>query len=111
MPNNQNKIQNPKTPVPETPQMNDRDFINDLLATEKHITNSYSTAMHEASHKGLYNDIFTAFTESSHLQRDIYDLMFKKGWYGIQQADAQGISQSYQQFNGYKSQFPFGNIN
>ncbi|WP_050616300.1 spore coat protein [Bacillus testis] len=103
------KIQNPKTQQPETPAMNDRDYLNDMLATEKYITNSYSTAMHEASHKGLYEDIFTSFTESSHAQRNVYDLMFKKGWYGLEKAEAQSLAQSHQQFTGYKNQFPFGN--
>ncbi|MEH6944805.1 spore coat protein [Bacillus sp. JJ722] len=110
MNNNQNKIQNPETTVPQTPQMNDRDFINDMLATEKHMTNSYSTAMHEASHKGLYQEIYTAFQESSQAQRDLYNLMFKKGWYGMDKAQQQGVTQDYQKFSGYKSQFPFGNM-
>ncbi len=46
---NQNKIGNPETQVPKTPQMNDRDFINELLATEKYMTDSYSTALNEMS--------------------------------------------------------------
>ena len=28
---NQQKVQNPETQVPKTPQMNDRDFVNDML--------------------------------------------------------------------------------
>ncbi|MFS0780283.1 spore coat protein [Bacillus sp. 1P06AnD] len=101
------KIQNPKTKQPETPAMNDRDYLNDMLATEKHMTNSYSTAMHEASHKGLYEDISTSFTECSQAQRHVYDLMFKKGWYSLEKAEAKSLSQSQQQFIGYKMQFPF----
>ena len=81
---NQQKIQNLETQVPKTPQMNDRDFINDLLTTEKYMTTSYSMALHEASHQGLYNDILNIFTETEKYQRDLYDLMFKKGWYSIE---------------------------
>ena len=32
---NTNMVSNPKTPVPETPQMNDRDYLNDVLECEK----------------------------------------------------------------------------
>ncbi len=28
------KVQNTETQIPKTPQMNDRDFINDMLSTE-----------------------------------------------------------------------------
>ncbi len=45
MNNNQNKTQNPETPIPKTPEMNERDFLNDMLSYEKYITASYSTAM------------------------------------------------------------------
>jgi spore coat protein CotF len=105
---NQQKIQNPETQVPKTPQMNERDFINDLLTTEKYMTTSYSMALHEASHQGLYNDILTIFTETENCQRDLYNLMFKKGWYSTEAADQQKLQQSYQQFQGYTNQLPAG---
>lgn len=105
---NQQKIKNPKTQVPNTPQMNERDFINDLLATEKYLTTSYSMALHEASHAGLYQDVLNIFTETQNCQRDIYELMFKKGWYAVEAADQQKLQQSYQQFQGYTNQLQTG---
>lgn len=103
---NQQKIQNPKTQVPNTPQMNDRDFVNDLLTTEKYITTSYTMVLHEASHQGLYNDLLNIFTETQTCQRTLYDLMFSKGWYAFEAADQQKLQQTYQQFQGYTNQFP-----
>lgn len=109
--NNQNmKIQNPKTQTPETPQMSDRDFINDQLTTEKYMTASYSTALNEASHENLYQDINQIFNESQNCQRQLFNLMFKKGWYSFDAADQQQLTQSYQQFSGYSNQFPYNNI-
>jgi len=101
------KIENPKTQVPETPQMNDRDYINDLLATEKYMTSSYSTALNEASHQALYGDIQGIFNESQQCQRDLFNLMFEKGWYSFEAEDNQKMTQSYQQFQGYSNQFPY----
>jgi spore coat protein CotF len=107
---NQQKIQNPETQVPKTPQMNDRDFINDILTTEKYMTTAYTMALHEASHEGLYQDLLGIFTETQNCQRDLYDLMFKKGWYAIEAADPQKLQQSYQQFQGYTNQFTNGGM-
>jgi spore coat protein CotF len=107
---NQQKIQNPEKQVPKTPQMNERDFINDLLTTEKYMTTSYSMALHEASHQGLYNDIMNIFNETEKSQRDLYNLMFRKGWYAIEAEDQQKLQQSYQQFQGYTNQLPNGNM-
>ena len=39
--------------------MNDRDFSNDLLATEKYMTDAYNTFLNEASHQALYQDVLT----------------------------------------------------
>lgn len=103
------KIQNPQTQVPKTPQMNDRDFINDLLTTEKYMTHSYTTALHEASHQHLYEDILLIFTETQQMQRKLFNTMFQKGWYSFDAQDAPKIQQSYQQHTGYSSQFPYGN--
>ncbi|WP_088104016.1 spore coat protein [Halalkalibacter urbisdiaboli] len=105
--NQQSKIQNPEMQVPKTPQMNDRDFINDILTTEKYMTASYSVALNEASHQQLYSDILGIFTETQDCQRDIYNLMFKKGFYSLEAADQQKLQQGYQQFSGYSNQFPY----
>jgi len=105
---NQQPIQNPETQVPKTPQMNDRDFINDLLATEKYMTDSYSTTLNEASHQALYQDLLGIFTETQNMQRELYTVMFQKGWYKLEPAEQQKLQQSYQQFKGYATQFPYG---
>ncbi|WP_280769439.1 spore coat protein [Salipaludibacillus daqingensis] len=101
------KIQNPKTQIPETPQMNDRDYINDILATEKYMTGSYSTALNEASHQGFYGDLQGIFNESQQCQRNLFNLMFEKGWYSFEASDSQKLTESYQQFQGYSNQFPY----
>ncbi|WP_230200255.1 spore coat protein [Bacillus niameyensis] len=104
---NQNKIQNPSTQVPKTPQMNERDFVNDILSTEKYMTNAYSVALNEASHQHLYNDLLGIFNETQNMQHELFDLMFQKGWYKLEAESAQKIQQSYQQHSGYMNQFPY----
>lgn len=104
---NASQIANPKTKVPKTPQMNDRDFTNDMLATEKYMTDSYCTALNEASHEGLYLELRAIFNETQDCQRELYNLMFKNGWYKLEAADQQKIQQKHQQFYNYTTtQFP-----
>ncbi|SES66351.1 Coat F domain-containing protein [Salinibacillus kushneri] len=100
-------ISNQETQVPKTPQMNERDFVNDMLATEKYMTASYNTAMNEVSNQGLYQDVSLIFKETQDCQRNLFDLMFKNGWYSLEVADQQKMQQSYQQYAGDKNQFPY----
>lgn len=102
-------IQNQEKQVPKTPQMNERDFLNDMLMTEKYMTSSYSMFLHEASHQQLYQDVLNIFTETQNCQRELYNLMFRKGWYKLEPANEQQLQQTYQQFQGYTNQFPYQN--
>ncbi|MDF0728069.1 spore coat protein [Cytobacillus sp. S13-E01] len=96
-----NQLKNPKTKVPKTPQMNDRDFINDMLATEKYMTDAYSNALNEASHEALYQDIRTIFNETQNSQRQLFNLMFEHGWYKLEAEEQQKVQQKHQQFYNY----------
>lgn len=101
------KIQNQETQIPKTPQMNDRDYLNDMLTTEKYLTTSYAYALNEMSHQSLYQEMLTIFTDTSNHQRDLFELMFKKGWYKLEAEDGQKLQQTHQQFSQYQQeQFP-----
>ncbi|MBD7939418.1 MULTISPECIES: spore coat protein [Cytobacillus] len=105
---NSKKVQNPEKQIAKTSQMNDRDFTNDLLAMEKYMSDSYSIYLNEASNQTLYGDFMRIFTETKNEQRHLYNLMFERGWYSLDAADQQSLQQSYQQFQGYSTQFPYG---
>ncbi|EST12833.1 MAG: spore coat protein [Sporolactobacillus laevolacticus] len=100
-------IQNTETQVPKTQQMNDRDYLNDVLLTEKYLGTSYVHALQEASHQALYQDIKSVFDATCDHQRDLFNLMFNKGWYKFESQDPQKIQQTQQQFAQYaQQQFP-----
>ena len=107
---NPNIIKNPKPanePQVKGPQMNDRDYLNDILATEKYLTDSLNIAVREASHDSLHQDLMSILTESHQNQRELFNLMFQKGWYKLEAAQQQKLDQAYQQFNNYHTQFPY----
>ena len=90
---NNNKISNPKTEVEQTSKMNDKDYITTILCVEKAIVKDYATSLTEASNNSLYDDYFDMFEEVCSLQREIYNLMFKKGWYCLEMAEENKISE------------------
>ncbi len=94
-----NKISNPKTEVPNTSKMNDKDYVTSILNVEKEIVKNYATATTEASNDKLYNDFHDMLNEASELQRETYNLMFKKGWYTLEMADENKIQQELNTLN------------
>lgn len=106
--NREKEIKNPQTGDQNIkgPEMHDRDYINDVLATEKYLTECVNTFIREASHISLYGDLNRILAETHQCSREIFNLMFKKGWYTLQGAEKNEIEQIQQQFKNYRSQFP-----
>lgn len=92
---NNNKVSNPKTEVPSTFKMNDKDYLTSILAVEKAMVKDYAVALTEASNNDLYNDFCDMFNDVIELQREVYNLMFKKGWYSLEMAEENKIQQKY----------------
>ena len=87
--------------------MNDRDRLNDVLATSKYLTDSFNVAVREASHQSLHQDMITILNETHQGTRQAFDLMFQKGWYKLEAEDQQKLDQAYQQFSNYSTQLAY----
>ncbi len=97
-------IQNPKTEVPNTAQLNDRDYTDMMLNTCKKMVDSYAIALNECSNDAFYNMLFKIFQETSQSQRRWYNLMFRKGWYSVTAEPTQKIMQTFQKESTKKQQ-------
>ncbi len=107
---NQQTIQNPKPsyePKVKGPELNDRDRLNDILALEKYLTDSFNVSAREASHPYLHQDIMTVLNETHQAQYEMFEWMFKKGHYKLEAEEQTKLDQAHQQFSGYSSQFPY----
>ena len=93
---NNNQISNPKIEVPTGIKMNDKDYITCLLIILKDMVKNYTIAMTEASNENLYKSYNSTFKELMKLQRETFELMFKKGWYSLEKAESQKITQKHQ---------------
>lgn len=94
-----NKICNPKTEVPAGIQLNDKDYMNSLLSCLKEMEKNYAIAMTEASNKNLFQKYSSIFQTLAELQREVYELMFRKGWYTLEKAETQKVSEKYEMLN------------
>lgn len=98
-------IKNPSSQFEKGPVFSDRDRLNDLLATEKWLTDGYNVFLRETSHESLFNEVLNILNETHHAARDIFNLMFEKGWYSLQAEQTKKIEQQHQKFAGYENQF------
>lgn len=97
---NNNKVQNPKTEVPSDSQMNDKDFLNDMLETEKNMSVNFTYALNEASNEELFEEIYGMFERIKESQRNLFELAFKKGWYSLEKAEETKINEEYNMLSG-----------
>lgn len=94
-----NKISNPQKEVPNTIELNDKDYLNDLLSCLKEMEKNYTTAKTEASNEILYKEIKNMCEDIAIMQRKTYELMFKNGWYVLEKAETTKIADKYQMLN------------
>jgi spore coat protein CotF len=98
------EIKNDLEEVTKDRCMCEEDILNDILMSEKNISNNYSIAINEMSNKFLYKKILSIFTDTKDMARDIYNLMFSKGWYTITPETEDKISTSLDKYKGKKKE-------
>lgn len=96
---NNNKIANPKVEVPTGMALNDKDYLNCLLSSLKEMEKNYAVVLTEVSNEHLHGLYKNVFDNIDQLQREAFELNFKKGWYTLEKADDQKIQQKYQMLN------------
>lgn len=89
------EITNKKIEVPKGICLNDKDYIESLLTHLKDMSKNYCVAMSEASNEKLYDMYTSMFKKISKMQRDVYELMFRCGWYPMECVSDTKISSKY----------------
>ncbi|AFH59841.1 spore coat protein [Paenibacillus caseinilyticus] len=103
------EIANPQTgqlPKVKTPEMNDRDYINDLLSFEKYLSGGFNTGLQEMQNPKLHETVQGILSDIHNSQFQVFDMMFRKGWYKMKAAESAEIEKIRTQFANYSSQFP-----
>ena len=79
------KVSNPKLEVEEGLNLNDKDYMTNLLSTLKAMVKDMTVALTEASNSKLYLEYKNMYEELLKLQRASYEVMFKLGWYTLEE--------------------------
>ncbi|CAM2964801.1 spore coat protein [Hathewaya histolytica] len=89
-----------------TPNLSEKELMQDLLTTEKQVIGAYSVGITETSCPNLRNVLVNNFTKEQNIQYKVFDAMKQKGWYptkDAQTADVQQVkSQATQMLNDLK---------
>ena len=88
-----NKVNNPKTEISQTIDMNDYNYLYDMLETEKCLATNMVNVLNEASNQILFDKLEMMFREIKQSGRDLFELVFKKGWYILEKAEQKKIDE------------------
>lgn len=80
-------------------QMNDKDMINDSIASQKLIESTYNTYTNECVNPKLRNDFINILKEEHDIHYDLFTEAQKRGWYQVQPADMSQITQAKQKYS------------
>lgn len=80
--------------------MNDQMIMENILLTTKGACDLYMHGTIESATQNVQQAFDSALSDSLCMQGDIYQKMASKGWYPVQQADQQQISQVKQKYAG-----------
>jgi len=76
----------------------DRDRLQDVLASQKFITENYNTFTNECVTPQVRGVFMSILKEEHDIQNEIFVEMQKRGWYQVQPAEQQKIQQTKTKF-------------
>lgn len=83
----------------------DKEIVNILLNQHKLSASSLTTLVLESANQNLRNDATNILNNTFKHQKQIFDLMTQKGWYQVQSASQQQISQAQQEMGTIQQTF------
>ena len=82
-----NKVCCDEVKVSASLEMNDRDYLNDILSSEKDLAKCTTTALTEASNDSIRKEIFEIFKAIDEMQAKAFELAWNNGWYKLEEAE------------------------
>lgn len=93
------KIENTMVELEKGIELNDKDISNIILTCLKNFTKNYAVSLTEASNNNLYSVLKGQFDKLSKLQREAFELVFRNGWYSLEEADSAKVGEQYNKLN------------
>ena len=79
--------------------MKDQEQITDFMLAKKKITTNYDAFASECVNTALRDDFLKIFNQGHMTQTDLFKLAQAKGWYQVEQAPHNKVSQAYTKFS------------
>ncbi len=86
--------------------MQDQEIMDDVLASQKHITGVYNSYSCECVNQTLKNEFLNILREEQSIQSNVFSEMQKRGWYAPAPAEMQKVNQTKTKFQSISSQLP-----
>ena len=80
-------------------QFPEKDILQIVLNESKHTAETLNTFILESSNEQLRRDYMTGLGDIYNQQKQVFDLMQQKGFYNVENANAQQISQAQSKFS------------
>lgn len=84
--------------------MNDQERMEDLLLSEKKMSDNYDIFASECVSTQLRDEFVKIFTQGHKTQTELFQTAQQKGWYQVEQAEPTKISAAYQKYSVEKPQ-------
>lgn len=81
-------------------QISEKDILQVTLNECKHCAESLNSAILEASNEQLRRDYMTVLGDVYNQQKQVFDLMQQKGYYSVENATPEQMTQAQSKFNG-----------
>lgn len=72
--------------------LGDREMMDDVLSSQKHLTGIYNTFANECVSDALRNDMLNILREEHNIEASVFNEMKKRGWYAPPAAEQQQIN-------------------
>ena len=82
----------------------DKEIMDDVLSSQKHVTDMYNTDTNECENQQLQSDMMNILKEEHTIQFNIFGEMQKRGWYSPCAAEAQKINETKTKFENIATQ-------
>ena len=83
---------------PQKSNFTDQDMLTDILQSAKHLQSIYNTYSIEASNEEIVEVMEDLYLGMKDQTRDMFNLLYSKGWYKLEKEDTKKINQTVTKF-------------
>ena len=88
----------------ENTALTEEEMLNDTLASCKSLMSLLNIYATEASNEEIEDVIDDIYLQMKDNQRNLYKVMYKKGWYKLEKEDTKRINSAITKFSGYRNE-------